>query len=155
MKGDAKVIAYLNKILAMELTAWDQFFIHSKMYEDMGYSRLSERIAHEMDDEQEHAKMLITRILFLEGTPDMTHQQPAGVGKSVPEMLQNDLNLEHKVATLLREAISYCESVRDFTSSQILIKLLKDTEEDHALWLRQQLGHIERTGLENYLMSCI
>ena len=155
MKGDEKVIEFLNQVLSKELAARDQFFIHSKMYDDWGYQKLKERIAHEMEDEQDHASQLVERILFLGGLPGMANVAPLTIGKTVPEMLQNDLDLEYNVAGLLRTAIEYCESVRDFTSSQILIGLLKDTEEDHTLWLEQQLGHIERVGLENYLMTCL
>ena len=155
MKGDQKVIEYLNQILSKELAARDQFFIHSKMYDDWGYQKLKERIAHEMEDEQGHASQLIERILFLGGTPGISNVAPLNVGKTVSNMLRNDLEFEYSVASLLREAIDYCESVKDFTSSQILIGLLKDTEEDHTLWLEQQLGHIERIGLSNYLMTCI
>lgn len=155
MKGDQKVLTYLNQVLAKELSARDQFFIHSKMYEDWGYQKLHERIAHEMEDEQEHARLIIERILYLGGTPEMNAVMSLNVGNTVEQMLKNDLQFEYDVAKLLKEAIEYCESVKDFTSSHLFIKLLKDTEEDHTHWLEQQLGHIERLGLPNYLMSCM
>lgn len=155
MKGDQKVLSYLNQVLAKELSARDQFFIHSKMYEDWGYHKLHARIAHEMDDEQEHARLIIERILYLGGTPEMSSGVSLKVGKSVEDMLKNDLEFEYNVAKLLKEAIEYCESVKDFTTSHLFIRLLKDTEEDHTHWLEQQLGHIERLGLPNYLMTCV
>ena len=155
MKGDQKVIELLNEILGHELTAIDQYFVHSQMYDDWGYSKLFERISHEMVDEQGHAKELIERILFLGGKPSLEKRATARIGSEVPEMLSNDLELELTVISQLRSAITYCESVGDFTSSNILKKNLKDSEEDHALWLEQQLGHIEKLGLPNYLMSSL
>jgi len=155
MRGDTKVVDYLNRLLAAELSAMDQYFIHSRMYQDWGYHKLFERIDHEMDDEKEHANLLIQRILFLGGQPNLVKREPLRIGSKVPEMLKNDLELEMQVIALLKEAIEYCESVRDFTSSHILIQLLKDSEEDHTLWLEQQLGHITSLGLQNYLQTCI
>lgn len=153
MKGSPKVIALLNNLLAGELTAMDQYFIHSRMYEDWGLTRLYNRIAHEMQDETDHADQMIKRILFLEGTPDLTHREPLHVGRTVPEMLQNDLNLEYAVVKALREGIALCEAEGDYETRQMLVKQLEDTELDHAHWLEQQLGLIERTGLANYLQS--
>lgn len=153
MKGSPKVIALLNNLLAGELTAIDQYFIHSRMYEDWGLTRLYNRIAHEMQDEIEHADQMIKRILFLEGTPDLTHREPLHVGRTVPEMLQNDLNLEYAVVKALRDGIALCEAEGDYQTRQMLVKQLEDTELDHAHWLEQQLGLIERTGLANYLQS--
>lgn len=153
MKGSPKVIALLNNLLAGELTAIDQYFIHSRMYEDWGLTRLYNRIAHEMQDEIEHADQMIKRILFLEGTPDLTHREPLHVGRTVPEMLQNDLNLEYAVVKALRDGIALCEAEGDYQTRQMLVKQLEDTELDHAHWLEQQLGLIERTGLANFLQS--
>ncbi|WP_210396235.1 bacterioferritin [Motiliproteus sediminis] len=153
MKGNDKVIAALNGLLASELTAMDQYFIHSRMYHDWGLEALYERIAHEFDDEKEHASKLIERILFLEGTPDMVTREPLRVGKNVPEMLKNDLLVEYEVGDALKQAIALCESESDYQSREILETLLADTEEDHAYWLEQQLGLIDRVGLPNYLQS--
>lgn len=153
MKGSPKVIALLNNLLAGELTAMDQYFIHSRMYEDWGLTRLYNRIAHEMQDETDHADQMIKRILFLEGTPDLTHREPLHVGRTVPEMLQNDLNLEYAVVKALREGIALCEAEGDYETRQMLVKQLEDTELDHTHWLEQQLGLIEKTGLANYLQS--
>ena len=154
MKGNKKVIKHLNDLLAGELTAIDQYFIHSRMYEDWGYNELFERISHEHEEETEHATLLIQRILFLEGTPDLATRKPdIKVGKNVPKMLKNDLELEYLVVDHLREVIAICEEEQDFETREILEVLLNDTEEDHTYWLEQQLGLIERIGIKNYLQS--
>lgn len=153
MKGNANVIAALNTLLASELSAMDQYFIHSEMYQDWGLNKLYERIGHEFEDEKGHAKLLIGRILFLEGTPDLVTRDPIHVGKDVPEMLQNDLQLEYDVATALKTAIKLCEQEQDYQTREILEKLLEDTEDDHAYWLEKQLGLIKMLGLPNYLQS--
>jgi bacterioferritin len=150
MKGSQKVIDLLNTLLAGELTAMDQYFIHSRMYEDFGLTRLYNRIAHEMQDETDHADQMIKRILFLEGTPNLVTRDPIHVGRDVPEMLQNDLNLEYQVVKNLRDGIALCEAEGDFETRQMLLKQLEDTELDHTYWLEQQLGLIERMGLANY-----
>jgi len=150
MKGSPKVIQLLNNLLAGELTAIDQYFIHSRMYEDWGLKRLYDRIAHEMQDETAHADLMIKRLLFLEGTPDLTHREPLRVGRTVPEMLQNDLDLEYAVVKNLRDGIALCEQEQDFETRQMLLKQLEDTELDHTHWLEQQLGLIEKMGLPNY-----
>jgi bacterioferritin len=153
MKGDAKIIDTLNRLLAGELTAIDQYFLHSRMYQNWGLGKLHERIAHEVTDETGHAELLIERILFLEGMPDVSTREGLRIGKDVPQMLQNDLDLEVSVVKALKEAIALCESVRDFQTREILEQMLADTEEDHAHWLETQLGLIDRVGLQNYLQS--
>ncbi|WNO10103.1 bacterioferritin [Teredinibacter sp. KSP-S5-2] len=153
MKGDAKVIEYLNDLLAGELAAIDQYFIHSRMYEDWGLTKLYERIGHEMQDETGHADLLIKRILFLEGKPNMVKRPPLNIGTDVPSMLQSDLDLELQVVADLKEAMAYCEGVQDYQTREILRVMLEDTEEDHAYWLEQQLGLIGKIGLQNYLQS--
>ena len=153
MKGNQRVIDVMNDLLAGELAAMDQYFIHSRMYDDWGFTKLHERIAHEFEDEKAHAAALIERILFLEGTPDLSTREPIKVGKDVPGMLKNDLDLEYAVVDALRDAIKLCEQERDYQSRTILEAMLKDTEIDHAYWLEKQLGLIDRVGLENYLQS--
>lgn len=155
MKGSKKVIAALNKLLAGELTAMDQYFIHSSMYEDWGLSKLHERIAHEFDDEKAHATQLIQRILFLEGMPDMVTREAIKIGKDVKEMLSNDLQLEYDVTAALKEVIALCEKEQDYQTRGVLCQMLDDTEMDHAYWLEKQLGLIERIGIKNYLQSQI
>lgn len=155
MQGNPKVIEHLNRLLAGELSAIDQYFIHSRMYDNWGFSKLAERIGHEMNDEIGHADSLIKRILFLEGVPDLTKREPIHVGHDVPTMLKNDLDVEYAVITALKEVIVHCESVSDFQTREILEVMLDDTEEDHAHWLEQQLGLIDKVGLPNYLQSQI
>ena len=153
MKGNAKIIDTLSALLADELTAMDQYFIHSRMYDDWGLSKLYERIDHEMGDEKRHADALIKRILFLEGIPNLAGRSPLNIGKDVPEMLKNDLALEMSVIEALRKAIASCEQVQDYQTREILEAMLADTEEDHTYWLEKQLGLIDKIGLQNYLQS--
>lgn len=153
MKGSKKVIDALNGLLASELAAMDQYFIHSEMYQDWGLNKLHERIAHEFEDEKGHAAHLIKRILFLEGRPDMTKRDGFRVGKDVPSMLKSDLRVEYAVDKSLKEVIALCESEKDYVTREMLETLLEDTEMDHAYWLEKQLGLIEKVGLENYLQS--
>ncbi|GGA65721.1 bacterioferritin [Neiella marina] len=153
MKGNQQVIDSLNRLLAAELAAMDQYFIHSEMYADWGLTKLYERISHEFDDEKGHAKLLIERILFLEGTPCMTKRDDLRIGADVESMLQGDLDLEYDVAEALRDVIAICEQERDYQTRNILQTLLEDTEQDHAYWLEQQLGLIKRIGLANYQQS--
>jgi bacterioferritin len=153
MQGKAIIIAELNKLLAGELTAIDQYFIHSRMYQDWGYNKLFERISHESDEEKQHAAWIIERILFLEGTPEMTLREPLNVGKTVPDMLKNDLQLEYNVVKNLKAAIKLCELEQDYQTREMLEKQLDDTEVDHAYWLEKQLRLIDQIGLQNYLQS--
>ena len=153
MQGKQNVIDALNGLLAYELAAMDQYFIHSEMYADWGFNKLYERIAHEFDDEKGHAKKLIERMLFLEGVPDMTTREGFKVGTDVPSMLESDLRVEITVDQKLKEAIALCEKEQDYVSRDMLVELLDDTEMDHAYWLEQQLGLIKRIGLQNYLQS--
>ena len=126
------------------------------MYLDWGYTKLYERLSHEMDDERQHADLLIQRILLLGGTPNLVVRAPIKVGSNVPDMMTNDLDLEKAVIKLLREAIAYAENqALDYTTGEILVKLLRDSEEDHGLWLEQQLGQIKTMGLATYLQSTL
>jgi len=151
MKGHPKILEHLNDLLAGELTAIDQYFIHSRMYQEWGFLCLFERIDHEMKEEQGHADALIKRILFLEGAPNLSRREALKVGQSVTEMLRNDLDVEYRVVAHLKKVISVCESVSDYGTRAILQQLLRDTEEDHTYWLETQLGLIDQLGLQNYL----
>ena len=153
MQGNQKVIDVLNDLLAGELTAMDQYFVHSRMYEDWGLEKLFERISHEMEDETGHADLMIKRILFLQGTPNLAKRDPINVGKDVEEMLKNDLALEYSVVKNLKDAIALCETEQDYETRAMLVKQLEDTEEDHTYWLEKQLGLIARIGLPNYLQA--
>ena len=152
MKGNKQVIEYLNFLLGGELAARDQYFIHSEMYAEWHYGKLYDRIHHEMEDETLHAQALIRRIMMLGGTPNMTVNDIT-VGKTVPDMLQADLELEYQVQKHLKEGITLCEKEHDYVTRDMLVAQLEDTEEDHAHWLEQQLGLIEMIGLPNYLQS--
>ncbi|MFT6557574.1 bacterioferritin [Sneathiella sp.] len=153
MKGSKKVLDQLNELLKGELTAADQYFVHSEMYNDWGLGDLYERLHHEFEEELEHAKKLIERILFLEGVPQVGARDPLLIGTDVPSMLQNDLKSELSVVAALKKAIRICEEEQDYQSREILVSLLEDTEEDHTYWLEKQLGLIKKMGLENYIQS--
>jgi bacterioferritin len=153
MQGKKVIIDQLNALLAFELAAMDQYFIHSQMYQDWGLNKLFERISHEFDDEKGHATKLIERMLFLEGTPNMVDRDGLMIGSDVPSMLESDLRVEYAVAQALKDTISLCESEQDYVTRDMLLVLLDDTEMDHAYWLEQQLGLIKRLGLSNYLQS--
>ena len=155
MQGDLDVINKLNHLLEGELTAVDQYFIHSRLYEDWGLTKLYDRINHEMQDEQHHADLIIKRILFLNGTPDVSKRSTLNVGSTVKETLENDLQLEYKVGKELKNAIALCEQKQDYQTRDMLKQQLADTEEDHTYWLEQQLRLIKMIGIENYLQSQI
>lgn len=153
MQGKQRVIDELNRLLGGELAARDQYFIHSRMYDDWGLTKLYEHLDHEMQEETEHADAMIKRILFLEGTPNMAATHALSIGSDVPSMLQCDLDVEYRVAADLKAAIQLCEEEQDYVTRDMLQKQLEDTEEDHAHWLEQQLGLIKLMGLQNYLQS--
>lgn len=152
MKGDAKVIEHLNKILANELVAINQYFLHSKMYKDWGLKELADHEYEESIDEMKHADALIERILFLEGLPNLQHLGKLLIGENTLEMLKCDLQLELSAIPDLRDAITYCESVRDYGSRELLESIL-ESEEEHVDWLETQLSLIDKITLENYLQS--
>ena len=152
MKGNAEVIDYLNFLLRGELAARDQYFIHSRRYEDLGLYELYERINHEMEEETEHADAILRRILFLEGDPDM-RPDPIEPGKTLKEMLRKDLDLEYKVRDNLAKGIALAEKHSDYITREILVKQQADTEEDHMYWLEKQLRLSEMIGEENYTQS--
>lgn len=153
MPVNKKIIKVLNTLLTGELSAADQYFVHSRMYQDWGLNKLYERIAHEAQEELQHADNLIQRILFLGGIPDVALRDSLRVGTNVPSMLENDLKLELEVVLALKKAIKISEDEHDYQTRKILEVLLIDTEEDHAYWLEKQLGLIDKIGLENYLQS--
>ncbi len=152
MKGDAKVIEYLNLALKNELTAINQYFLHARMYENWGLHKLDEHEYEESIDEMKHADALVRRILFLEGLPNLQDVGKLKVGENVEEMLRCDLALELEAVPLLREAIAHCESCGDYVSRELFEDIL-ESEEKHIDWLETQLDLIGRVGLENYLQS--
>jgi len=152
MRGDAKVIEYLNKVLFNELTAINQYFLHARMFDNWGFKKLGEYEYKESIDEMKHADKVIKRILFLEGLPNLQHLDKLMIGENVPECLDCDLTLERKAIPDLREAIAHCETVRDYITRELFEEIL-DNEEDHVDWLETQLKLIKDTGLQNYLQS--
>ncbi len=152
MKGDTKVIEHLNKTLGNELVAINQYFLHSRMYKDWGLKQLADHEYHESIDEMKHADQLIERILFLQGLPNLQDLGKLLIGENTVEMLQCDLKLEMVAIPDLRDAIEYCESVRDYVSRDLFASIL-DSEEEHVDWLETQLELIEKVGLENYQQS--
>ncbi|WOE66036.1 bacterioferritin [Aeromonas allosaccharophila] len=152
MKGDPKIIVHLNKVLANELIAINQYFLHARIYDDWGLKALGHKEYHESIDEMKHADELVKRVLFLEGLPNLQDLGKLRIGETVEEMLRCDLSLEMDAIPDLRVAIAYAESVQDYISRDLFQEILED-EEEHVDWLETQLDLIDRIGLENYQQS--
>ncbi len=152
MQGDKQVINHLNKVLQNELTAINQYFLHARMYKNFGLTELDEYEYKESLDEMKHADQLIERILFLEGLPSMQSLGKLRIGESPKEMIEADLALEMDALPDLKEAINYCESIKDYISREVFESIL-ESEEEHVDWLETQLELISKVGLENYLQS--
>lgn len=150
MKGDAKVLDFLNEVLKNELTAINQYWLHYRMLDHWGVQKLAEFERHESIDEMKHADWLSERILFLDGLPNFQLLGRLRIGETVEELLRADLALEVEAIAVLRDAIQHCESVRDFVSRDLFLKIL-ESEEEHVDTLERQFDMIERMGLENYI----
>jgi len=149
MKGDKKVIELLNKVLGNELIAINQYFLHAKMYKDSGLKNLYEHEYHESIDEMKHADVLVDRILFLEGLPNLQDLGALRIGENTREMLEADLSLEMDAIPDLKEGIQYAEQVGDYVTRDLFRQIL-ESEEDHVDWLETQLGLIDKMGIENF-----
>lgn len=154
MKGDTKIIEYLNKALLHALTAINQFFLHARMYRNWGLGKLNERVYTESIGEMKRADKLIERVLFLEGLPNLQNLNKLLIGERPDEMIKLDLQIETEARALLQEAIVRCESLGDYVSRDLLEDILEEREE-HIDWLETQLDLIKQTGLQNYLQSQI
>jgi bacterioferritin len=154
MRGDAKVIEHLNRVLFNELTAINQYFLHARMFDNWGFKELAEYEKHESIDEMKHADRLIERILFLEGLPNLQALGKLMIGETPREALACDLKLELLALPDLKAAIAYCESIGDYVSRELFDSILK-SEEEHVDWLETQLDLIERLGETPYLQTKI
>ncbi|MEH6714561.1 bacterioferritin [Parasphingorhabdus flavimaris] len=150
MKGDTKVIEFLNEALKNELTAINQYWLHYRMLDNWGVTKLAEFERHESIDEMKHADKLAERIFFLDGLPNFQLLGRLKIGETVEEILKADLELEYEALPMLKDAIEHCESVRDYVSRDLFAEIL-ESEEDHVDTLEQQFDMIERMGIENYI----
>jgi bacterioferritin len=149
MKGDLKVIEFLNKALFNELTAINQYWLHYRMLHNWGIKKLAEYERHESIDEMKHADVLADRILYLDGLPNFQNLGKLRIGETVEEILKADLALEYDAIPMLKDAIAHCESVRDFVSREIFARIL-ESEEEHVDFLEKQFDMIARMGIQNY-----
>lgn len=150
MRGDAKVIEFLNAVLKGELTAVNQYWLHYRLLDNLGIKKLAAYERHESIDEMKHADRLMERIFFLDGLPGMQALNRLRIGETVEEVLAADLELEHEAIALLKDAIQHCEAVRDFASRELFAEILV-AEEEHVDFIETQQTMIAQMGLANYI----
>lgn len=149
MKGDKKVIEYLNKALRHEMTAVNQYWLHYRLLDDWGYGKLAKKQREESIEEMQHADMLVDRIIFLEGFPNMQELDPLMIGQDIKEVLECDLKAEYSARELYVEARDVCREKKDYGSMELFEKLIGD-EEGHIDWLETQLDSLKAIGVQNY-----
>lgn len=149
MKGDKKVIEYLNRALRHEMTAVNQYWLHYRLLDDWGFSKLAAKQREESIEEMQHADMLVDRIIFLEGFPNMQELDPLMIGQDIKEVLECDLKAEYSARALYTEARDVCRKAEDYVSMELFEKLIGD-EEGHIDWLETQLDNLKKIGVENY-----
>ncbi len=150
MKGNEEVIQVLQDVLCAELTAVNQYFIHARMCENWGYRKLADHVRKESIEEMQHAQLVIDRILYFDGAPNMQKYMKINVGKTVPEQLRSDLEVEYQAVPRLNKGIEVARGLGDNGTRVLLEAILKD-EEEHVDWLEAQLGIVKEIGVENYL----
>jgi len=154
MKGDTKLIEYLNDCLRNELTAINQYFLHAKMLDNWGIKKYAHKKREESIEEMKHADKIIERILFLEGLPNLQDLGKLKIGENIKEIIECDLKAEYEAREYLIKVIRYCEEIQDYVSRELLEELLEDTE-DHIDFLETQLQLIEKIGIQNFIQSWV
>ncbi len=151
MKGNQRVLAQLQGLLNCELAAMDQFLLHARMFEDWGYTRLALHTGAALQDARRQTDLLLRRMLFFGGAPDLLQREATTTATAVREILRRDVELQYRLVEHLREAMACCVEEHDFQTQAMLADMLCECEETHVNWLEQQLAQVEAMGLENYL----
>lgn len=155
MNQNQRIIDALNILIKHELTAIDIYFLHSRIFKNLGIEKVADRLEHERLDEVAHVKLITDRILFLNGQPDFLKRIPFQGEQDILEMFKEELAFEMAVGIDLKKTVQLCESSQDFGTRDLLCQLLKDSENDHIYWLERQIGLINKIGKQNYIQSMI